>query len=72
MRVLILSGAGLSAGAGIPTFRDAGGLYSRQLEGESPESVLSGSGYRRDPPRSRRTMPFISSVATWPRGGTPE
>ncbi len=59
MRVLILSGAGLSAGAGIPTFRDAGGLYSRQFEGESPESVLSGSGYRSDPARVERLLDML-------------
>ncbi len=51
MKVLILSGAGLSAGAGIPTFRDAGGLYSTLIEGETPESVLSAAGYRRNPER---------------------
>ncbi len=51
MRVLLLSGAGLSAGAGIPTFRDAGGLYSTLIEGETPESVLSAGGYRRHPER---------------------
>ncbi len=51
MRILILSGAGLSAGAGIPTFRDAGGLYSTLIEGETPVSVLSAAGYARHPDR---------------------
>ncbi len=56
MNVLILSGAGLSAGAGIPTFRDAGGLYSTLIEGETPESVLSASGYARAPERVERFL----------------
>ncbi len=56
MRVLILSGAGLSAGAGIPTFRDAGGLYSTLIEGETPESVLSAAGYARAPARVERFL----------------
>ncbi len=59
MRILILSGAGLSAGAGIPTFRDAGGLYTGLFEGEAPESVLSAEGYRRDPARVERFLGML-------------
>ncbi|WP_457594726.1 SIR2 family NAD-dependent protein deacylase [Hydrogenimonas sp.] len=42
--VMILSGAGLSAESGIPTFRDAGGLW----EGYDPMEVCSLQGWERD------------------------
>jgi len=45
MRVLVISGSGLSAGSGLPTFRGAGGLY----EGTSAEEFLSAATYARDP-----------------------
>ena len=43
--VLFLTGSGLSADSGLPTFRGAGGLY----EGLSAEAFLSAGYYRRDP-----------------------
>jgi NAD-dependent deacetylase len=43
--LLVLTGAGISAESGIPTFRDAGGLW----EGNSVEDVASADGFRRDP-----------------------
>jgi NAD-dependent deacetylase len=43
--VLILTGAGVSAESGIPTFRDAGGLW----EQHRVEDVASPEGFRRDP-----------------------
>jgi NAD-dependent deacetylase len=45
MRVLFLSGSGLSADSGLPTFRGAGGLY----QGVTAEEFLSARGYARDP-----------------------
>jgi len=45
MRVLVLSGSGLSAESGLPTFRGAGGLY----EGMAVEEFLSKDGYARRP-----------------------
>ena len=45
MRVLVLSGSGLSADSGLPTFRGAGGLY----EGLPAERFLSAATYARDP-----------------------
>ncbi len=45
MRVVVLSGSGLSADSGLPTFRGAGGLY----EGMSAEAFLSAATYARDP-----------------------
>lgn len=44
-RVLVLTGAGASADSGIPTFRDAGGLW----ESHRVEDVGSPEGFRRDP-----------------------
>lgn len=45
-RVLVLSGAGMSAESGIPTFRDAQtGLWQKY----DPETLASERGFRRDP-----------------------
>ena len=44
-RVLVLTGAGISAESGVPTFRDAGGLW----EGHAVEEVASPEGFTRDP-----------------------
>jgi NAD-dependent deacetylase len=44
-RVLVLTGAGASAESGIPTFRDAGGLW----ESHPLEQVASPEGFARDP-----------------------
>src|SRR5688500_13683793 len=43
--VLVLTGAGISADSGVPTFRDAGGLW----EGNAVEDVASPAGFARDP-----------------------
>ena len=45
MKVLILTGAGISAESGIPTFRDADGLW----EGQRPEEVATPTAFDRDP-----------------------
>lgn len=45
MNVLILTGAGVSAESGIPTFRDADGLW----EGHRVEEVATPQGFARDP-----------------------
>ncbi len=44
-RVLVLTGAGVSAESGIPTFRDASGLW----ESHRFEDVASPEGFERDP-----------------------
>lgn len=44
-KLVVLSGAGISAESGIKTFRDAGGLW----EGHDVMSVASIEGYRRNP-----------------------
>jgi NAD-dependent deacetylase len=44
-KLVVLSGAGISAESGIPTFRDAGGLW----EGYDVMEVASPEGWRKDP-----------------------
>jgi NAD-dependent deacetylase len=44
-RVLVLTGAGISAESGVPTFRDAGGLW----EGHAVTDVASPEAFSRDP-----------------------
>lgn len=50
-RLLIVTGAGMSAESGLPTYRGTGGLYNsgRREQGMSIEQLLSGSTFRRDP-----------------------
>jgi NAD-dependent deacetylase len=43
--VLVLTGAGISAESGVPTFRDAGGLW----EGHDVTQVASPEGFAQDP-----------------------
>ena len=44
-RIVVLTGAGISAESGVPTFRDAGGLW----EGHDVEAVATPEGFERDP-----------------------
>jgi NAD-dependent deacetylase len=44
-RIVVLTGAGISAESGVPTFRDAGGLW----EGHRVEDVATPEGFARDP-----------------------
>jgi NAD-dependent deacetylase len=49
-RILIITGAGLSADSGLPTYRGLGGLYNgHTAEGLPIEAALSGSMLQRDP-----------------------
>ncbi len=45
MRLVVLTGAGISAESGVPTFRDAGGLW----EGHRVEDVATPEAFERDP-----------------------
>ncbi len=42
-RIVFFGGAGVSTASGIPDFRSADGLYSREYEGLTPEMILSKS-----------------------------
>ncbi|MEQ6902073.1 NAD-dependent deacylase [Nocardioides sp. YIM 152588] len=44
-RIVVLTGAGISAESGVPTFRDADGLW----EGHHVEDVATPEGFERDP-----------------------
>jgi len=44
-RIVVLSGAGVSAESGIPTFRDSGGLW----EGHNVEDVATPEAFQRNP-----------------------
>jgi NAD-dependent deacetylase len=44
-KLVVLSGAGVSAESGVPTFRDAGGLW----EGHNVMDVASPKGFQKDP-----------------------
>lgn len=49
-RILIITGAGLSADSGLPTYRGVGGLYNGNTEDGLPiERALSGPMLRSDP-----------------------
>ncbi|MBE7375116.1 NAD-dependent deacylase [Pseudomonas lopnurensis] len=49
-RILVITGAGLSADSGLPTYRGLGGLYNGHTEEGLPiEAALSGPMLRRDP-----------------------
>jgi len=49
--VLFVTGAGMSADSGLPTYRGIGGLYETEIteEGVAIEDALSGQMLRRDP-----------------------
>lgn len=50
-RVLVITGAGMSADSGLPTYRGVGGLYDRDLtdDGIAIEDALSGAMFEHDP-----------------------
>lgn len=48
-KILVLTGAGMSTESGIPDFRSNTGLYSKDFQGLSPETILSLSFFRRNP-----------------------
>lgn len=50
MRIVVLTGAGVSAESGVPTFRDAGGLW----EGHRVEDVATPEAFARDPDAVQR------------------
>lgn len=48
-RLVAFTGAGFSVPSGIPDFRSAGGVYERDFEGVSPETILSHGFFVRYP-----------------------
>jgi NAD-dependent deacetylase len=50
MRIVVLTGAGISAESGVPTFRDAGGLW----EGHRVQDVATPEAFGRDPDTVQR------------------
>ncbi|MGF1508953.1 MAG: NAD-dependent deacetylase [Myxococcota bacterium] len=68
-RLLFVTGAGLSADSGLPTYRGIGGLYDGPNTDELPiEVLLSGPMYQRDP---SRTWKYISQLEAACRGAEP-
>jgi len=48
-KILVLTGAGMSTESGIPDFRSDTGLYSKDFQGLSPETILSLSFFKKNP-----------------------
>lgn len=69
-RVLFITGAGMSADSGLPTYRGVGGLYARGTteEGIAIEEALSGSMMQRDPGLCWK---YIMQVESASRGAKP-
>jgi len=69
-RVLFITGAGLSAESGLPTYRGVGGLYedAQTPEGVTIEQALSGGMLRRDPALCWK---YIAQIEKACRGAMP-
>lgn len=68
--ILFITGAGLSADSGLPTYRGLGGLYERRdVEDQRPiEELLSGRGLREHP---ELTWKYLSQIEQACRGRRP-
>ena len=58
-----ITGAGISAESGIPTYRGAGGIYDDPDEGERTVEALSGSTLAVDPDRTWRAIAALARRA---------
>ncbi|MFJ3481888.1 NAD-dependent deacylase [Pseudomonas sp. NPDC090202] len=68
-RILIITGAGLSADSGLPTYRGVGGLYNGRTDDDLPiEMALSGPMLRRDPALCWK---YIAQLGSACLGGQP-
>ncbi|PIE02261.1 MAG: NAD-dependent protein deacylase [Acidobacteria bacterium] len=69
-RVLFITGAGISAESGIPTYRGVGGLYEygKTEEGLSIETILSGHVFQRKP---KLTWKYLFQIEKACRGAKP-
>lgn len=68
--VLFITGAGISADSGLPTYRGIGGLYEQEEtdEGIPIEAALSGAMFQRDP---RVTWKYIHQIESSCRDAGP-
>lgn len=64
----VVTGAGISAASGIPTYRGRGGIYDDPEEGDRTVEALSGPTLRSDPDR---TWHAIKQLALAARDATP-
>jgi len=55
-RVGVITGAGISAESGIPTYRGIGGIYDDPAKGDDIIDALSGPTLQRDPDRTWRAV----------------
>ncbi|PIE89244.1 MAG: NAD-dependent protein deacylase [Acidobacteria bacterium] len=69
-RVLFITGAGISAESGIPTYRGVGGLYEhgKTEEGLSIETILSGHVFQSKP---KLTWKYLFQIEKACRGAKP-
>ena len=67
----VITGAGLSAESGIPTYRGKGGLYDDEAEGDRTVEALSAPTLHADPDRTWRVVAELArrSVAAEPNPG---
>lgn len=69
-RVLVITGAGMSADSGLPTYRGIGGLYDGGVteDGVAIEDALSGPMFTKDP---ALTWKYIAQIEAACRGALP-
>lgn len=61
--VAVVTGAGISAESGIPTYRGAGGLYDDPVEGDRTMEALSAPTIATDPDRTWRAVARLAKDA---------
>lgn len=59
----VITGAGVSAESGIPTYRGTGGLYDDPQEGDRTVEALTGTTLRSDPDRTWRAVAKLAHLA---------
>lgn len=58
----VITGAGISAESGVPTYRGVGGVYDDPDEGDRVVEALSGSTLVRDPDRTWRAVTALARM----------
>ncbi len=58
----VITGAGISAESGVPTYRGVGGVYDDPEEGDRVVEALSGSTLVRDPDRTWRAVTALARM----------